>query len=220
MLKTLQNSTKIYLRFIEFILLFFGVPLLIYFDYSFIHPSVIVLPVLVLIFFYLKRKPGFHFRELIFLRLNKNILLLHAFIVILSSIILFAAVVVFDRKNLLNLPRANPSVYIMLCILYPVFSAYGQEIIYRTFLFKRYRAIFRTNGQLIFASSIAFSFVHIVYYSHVSIILTFILGLYLSYTYLNTRSVLLTSIIHGILGDVIFTVGLGSYFWLDMYKYM
>jgi hypothetical protein len=36
----------------------------------------------------------------------------------------------------------------------------------------------------------------------------------------NPVSVLFTSILHGILGDMVFTFGLGSYFWLDMYKWL
>ncbi|UCH15731.1 MAG: CPBP family intramembrane metalloprotease [Bacteroidales bacterium] len=208
------------LRFIEFIILFFGIPLFIYFDPNIIHPSIVILPILVVIFLYLKRLKNFRFRELIELKIKKQTVLIHSLIILVTSLILVLAVYLFDRNNLFNLPKSNPLIYIMLCVFYPAFSAYGQEIIYRTFLFYRYQAIFKSKLSLILASSIAFSFMHIVYYSHISIILTFILGLYLSFTYLKTRSVLLTTIIHGIFGDIIFTIGLGGYFWLDMHQWM
>ena len=206
--------------FIEYLLLFFGVPLYIYFDPEFIHPSAVVLPVLVVIFIYLYRLPDFKFRELVQFKINKKIILKHLVIFAIISSLLILIIFIFDRENLFNLPRANPQIWIMLCIFYPLFSAYGQEIIYRTFIFYRYRRIFKSKLTFVLASSIAFSFVHIVYYSHISIILTFILGLYLTYTYLKTKSVLFSSILHGIYGDLVFTIGLGSYFWLDMHRWM
>jgi membrane protease YdiL (CAAX protease family) len=73
---------------------------------------------------------------------------------------------------------------------------------------------------MIFASAAAFSFVHIVYYSPFSMITTFFLGLYLGYIYEKTKSVLFTAILHGYLGNVVFTVGLGHHFWQDMEKYL
>ncbi len=57
---------------------------------------------------------------------------------------------------------------------------------------------------------------HIVYYDPVSMILTFIGGLYFAPIYQQTRSVLFTSVLHGIFGIMIFGVGLGQYFWLDI----
>jgi len=60
---------------------------------------------------------------------------------------------------------------------------------------------------MIFASATAFGFVHIIFYSPFSMITTFILGIYLAYIYEKTNSVLFTTILHGYLGDVVFTVG-------------
>jgi hypothetical protein len=57
---------------------------------------------------------------------------------------------------------------------------------------------------------------HIVYYDPVSMILTFMGGLYFARNYQITRSVLFTSVLHGIFGIMMFGVGLGQHFWLDM----
>jgi membrane protease YdiL (CAAX protease family) len=130
------------------------------------------------------------------------------------------SIYIFDRENLFNLTKASMLMWVMMCIFYPIFSAYGQEIIYRTFLYHSYKLVFNKDVLFILASSISFSFVHIVYYSHISIILTLLLGLYLAVTFLKTKSVLFTSILHGIFGNLIFTIGLGSYFWLDMEKWL
>jgi membrane protease YdiL (CAAX protease family) len=103
-----------------------------------------------------------------------------------------------------------------MCLFYPVFSAFGQEVIYRTYLFRRYTALFGRDGFTILASGISFSFLHIVYYDPVSMILTFVGGLYFARVYQQTRSVLFTAVLHGFMGIVVFGVGLGRYFWLDM----
>jgi membrane protease YdiL (CAAX protease family) len=122
----------------------------------------------------------------------------------------------FERENLFNLPRANPWIYLAMCVFYPVFSAFGQEIIYRTFLFRRYQDLFRKEWLVMMASGLTFSFLHIVYYDPVSMILTFIGGLYFARVYMLTRSVLFTSVLHGLMGIIVFGVGLGQYFWLDI----
>ena len=105
-------------------------------------------------------------------------------------------------------------------IFYPVFSAYGQEIVFRKFLFMRYKPLFQKTWILILASGISFSFVHIVYFSLLSLILTFFAGIYLALVYEKTKSVLFVAILHGIMGFLIFTVGLGQHFWLDMLEWL
>ena len=50
-------------------------------------------------------------------------------------------------------------------------------------------------------------------------ILTLIGGIYLASTYNRTRSVLYSAILHAIMGMLVFSVGLGEFFWLDMYEH-
>ena len=206
---------RIYLV-IEFVLLFFGIPTWIYLDQDFIHPIIIILPVLVLIFFLLRRSSDFEWRELIRWQVSRRILFGNAIIILLAALLMLGYVYFLDRGNLFNLPRANIWLYLALCLFYPVFSAFGQEIIYRTFLSRRYSLILPKGWQFVLASALTFSFMHIVYYDPVSMILTFIGGLYFAKVYQQTRSVLFTSVLHGIFGIMIFGVGLGQYFWLDI----
>lgn len=204
----------------EFALLFFGVPLLIFFDPKFIHPSMLILPLLVFIFLVLRYTTDFKFSELVRLRIGKQNLRRNAVILLACSLVMLAFLILFEPQRLFDLIRGNFTVWLILCIFYPVFSAYGQEIIYRTFLFRRYTRLFGSNRMTVFASAISFSFLHIVYYSPISIILTLFAGLYLAQVYSRTRSVLFTAILHGILGIMVFTLGLGEYFWLDMYDWI
>jgi len=206
---------RIYLS-IEFVLLFFGIPTWIYLDQDFIHPSIILLPVLVLIFILLRRSSDFKWRELIRWHVPRTILFRNAVIIVLAALLMLTYVLFFDRENLFNLPRANIWIYLGLCLFYPLISAFGQEIIYRTFLYRRYSTLLPKGWHFVLASALTFSFMHIVYYDPVSMILTFVGGFYFARVYQLTRSVLFTSVLHGIFGIMIFGVGLGQYFWLDM----
>jgi len=204
------------LRVLEFVILFFGIPLLIFLDEEFIHPSIIVLPVLVFIFFILRRTTDFNWRELVRWNIPNSVLIRNGIIVLVSLVLMLGYILIFDREHLFDLPRSSPWIYLAMCIFYPVFSAFGQEVIYRTFLFRRYENIFGPQWLITLFSGITFSFLHIVYYDPVSMILTFVGGIWFARVYQQTRSVLFTSVLHGVMGILIFGVGLGRYFWLDM----
>ena len=210
-----KSEGKIW-RWVEFVMLFFGIPLLIFMDEEFIHPSIIILPVLLFIFLILKYTTDFNFRELFRWGISKPVLIRNLIIVIASLLLMLGYVLLFERENLFNLPRAHPWIFVAMCFFYPVFSAFGQEIIYRTFLSRRYTRILPREWHFVVASGLTFSFLHIVYYDPVSMILTFVGGIYLARVYHQTRSVLFTSVLHGVMGIIVFGVGLGQYFWLDM----
>jgi len=201
---------------IEFVLLFFGIPTWIYLDQDFIHPSIMVLPVLVFIFIVLRRTSDFSWKELFRWQVPVKLLYSNGLIILVSAGLMLGYVFFFDRNNLFNLPRANIWIFLAICLFYPVFSAFGQEIIYRTFLSRRYSRIFRMGWPFVLASAVSFSYLHIVYYNPVSMILTLIGGLYFARNYQLSRSVLFTSVLHGVYGILIFAVGMGQYFWLDM----
>lgn len=204
------------IRILEFVILFFGIPLLIYLDEDFIHPSMIILPVLVFIFFVLRRTTDFQWKELVRWGISSRTLAKNGSIALVIMLLMLGYVFFFEREHLFDLPRSNPWIYLAMCLFYPVFSAYGQEVIYRTFLFRRYGNLFGTGWLTLLASGITFSFLHIVYYDPVSIILTFMGGIYFARVYQQTRSVLFTAVLHGVMGILLFGVGLGRYFWLDM----
>jgi membrane protease YdiL (CAAX protease family) len=205
---------------IEFILLFFGIPLFMYFDTGFTIPSVVLIPCLIFIFLVLRYKTDFRWKELIHLRLSKTQLIHDAITLAICAILLLVTVLIWIPGELFNLPRGNPWIWLALSLFYPVFSAYPQEIIFRTFVFRRYQGLFTRKWIMIAASGISFSFAHIVYYHPVSMILTLFGGLYLANVYRRTGSVLYTAIIHGILGLLVFTVGLGEFFWLEMHEFL
>lgn len=215
-------DTKIkraYLLF-EFLLLFFGVPLLVFFTSWAKKPVLILPPVFVLFLLYFAWKKDFSFKSFLRFDVSLKMILRNAGLMLLATVLLTIYVLLFERENLLNLPRKNPELWILMMVVYPVISAFIQEVIYRTFLFSRYSRLFKHRVWMILVSGVAFSFVHIVYYSSFSMVTTFILGTYLAYIYEKTKSVLFTTILHGYLGNVVFTVGLGHHFWQDMEQFL
>jgi len=203
-------------RAVEFGILFFGIPLFIYLDRNFRYPSILVIPILVFVFVVLRRTSDFQWRELFHWGVPFRQLVQHGFIFLAASTLFLAYVYFFEQEKLFNLPRANPRIFLAMSLFYPLVSATGQEIIYRTFLHRRYALIFPGQLAFVLASGITFSFLHIVYYHPFSMALTLVGGLYFGHVYLKTRSVLFTSLLHSAYGMAVFTVGLGEYFWLDM----
>jgi uncharacterized protein len=63
------------------------------------------------------------------------------------------------------------------------------------------------------ASALAFGFVHIIFGSWISVVLSTIGGLLFALTYMKSGSLLLTCIEHALFGDFIFTIGLGQFFY-------
>lgn len=203
----------------EYVLIFFGVPLALFYTRNVLMPSIILLPVLVVVFFMLYRINTFTWHELIRWQISKSSLRFNALIILAACLILFLAVLIFTPDKLFNLPRNNIKVWLSICVYYPILSAYSQEIVFRTFLFRRYKQLFTKPMYFILASGICFGFAHILYFSFVSVGLSMLLGFYLSSIYLKTKSVLFTTLIHSILGIFVFSIGLGEYFWLEMVKY-
>lgn len=211
-------STKNLWLTAELILIFIGLPIVFVVQDRLIHPSMMVLPILALLVWYLRRHPGFHVRDFFKLNVPRAVWLQHLGIVLLCFMALVGYTYAVEPENLFNLPTRNPAIWLLFIVVYPLFSAYGQEVIYRAFLHLRYRPLLGEGWLFIVASAALFSFVHIVYYSPLSIVLTFVMGLYLAWVYMRYRSVLFVAVLHGLLGDAAFTAGLGQHFWLDIAK--
>ena len=119
----------------------------------------------------------------------------------------------FDPSKFLNLPRSHFFLWLLIMFLYPILSAFPQEIVYRSFFFKRYGNLFKNKKVLIFVNAFLFSFAHIIYLNPIVILFTFIGGLIMAESYSRHNSLIKVSIEHGLYGDIVFTSGLGAYFY-------
>ncbi|WP_330231008.1 CPBP family intramembrane metalloprotease [Nocardia sp. NBC_00508] len=130
-----------------------------------------------------------------------------------SAVALTAAVAVLRREDLFDLPRRNPWVWLAVMVLYPVLSVYPQELIFRSFLFHRYAPVFGAGFGLVIASAAAFGFVHIIFGSWFSVLASSVGGGIFAMRYLRTQSLFTASVEHSVYGMLVFTVGLGRYFY-------
>ena len=129
---------------------------------------------------------------------------------------LFIGVCVFllIPDSLFNLVKQRPLLWIMIVILYPILSVYPQELIYRTWFFHRYRELFPQQWAMVLINGIAFGFMHIIFQNWLAVLLTTLGGMLFAYTYQRSRSTFLVSIEHALFGCLMFTIGLGQYFYI------
>lgn len=197
----------------EFILLFFGLPLAV--EFGLLNDNVVSLlwkaTMLCLMALLLSR--SFSCRQLWIGNAKRADLkpILKRFVI--AAVLLAAFVAYVTPDMLFNFVRQAPHVWIIVIMLYPILSVYPQGVIYRSFLFHRYRELFRSPWQRIIASAVAFSFMHIVFGTIIAPTLTLVGGLLFAWTYERTKSQLLASFEHAMYGCLIFTVGWGWFFY-------
>jgi membrane protease YdiL (CAAX protease family) len=128
---------------------------------------------------------------------------------LVSTLLVF----IIDPENLFILPRKQLFLWGMIMIFYPIWSAYPQELIYRSWYFHRYRSLFKREWVFIFLNALLFSFSHIIFRNWLAIVMTFFGGLMFAYTYRKSNSLMTVFIEHLLYGNYIFTVGIGQYFY-------
>ncbi|HYW35713.1 MAG TPA: CPBP family glutamic-type intramembrane protease [Balneolaceae bacterium] len=135
----------------------------------------------------------------------------------LKSLIIALAVTALtlltQPAHLFQLPRRHPILWIAIIFLYPLLSVIPQEIIYRVFFFHRYRKIFTPAWLMITSSACSFSFLHIVYHNGWAISFALIGGFLFARNYHKNHSLYWVCVEHSLYGWIIFTVGMGHYFY-------
>jgi uncharacterized protein len=145
--------------------------------------------------------------------LTKNLIysILGRFIPLSLALLLFTWLVIPDR--LFSLPLERPEIWVMVMVFYPILSVFPQEIIFRSFFFRRYSPIFSTPKLMIITSALAFGWVHVLLLNWVAIVFSFFGGLIFASSYNKTRSLAVVCFEHAIYGCMVFTLGLGYYFY-------
>ena len=113
----------------------------------------------------------------------------------------------------LSLPRNRPVIWAIIMVLYPLLSVWPQEMLYRSLLFHRYAPILPTDRVRIAASAITFGFAHVIFLNWIAIAMTAAGGFLFARDYARHRSLRVTCIEHSLYGCLIFTVGLGRFFY-------
>jgi len=199
----------------EMLLLYVAAPLVVYsllYDYRI--PLFTIFPVIFLIFVaVLTLDPAFSWRE----ALGKGISL-RALASILTIFALAAPLLTLfawydSPRRFLAFPLYAQGTWLMVMVLYPVLSVTTQEIMFRLFFFSRYRALFGNDIQAaIVLNAVLFTFVHIIFQNMTTLVISLFGGLLFAWRYENTRSYWAVVLEHTLYGNLIFTLGLGRYF--------
>ena len=112
-----------------------------------------------------------------------------------------------------SFPREHTRTWAVIMVTYPLLSVYPQELIFRTFLFHRYDPLLGNARAKIAASGTAFGMAHIVFANWAAPLCTMVIGFWFARTYARSESTLAVVLEHVLWGMLAFTVGLGWYFY-------
>ena len=160
----------------------------------------------------LSRTPGFALRELARGPVLGQWHLILGFAAIAAAVI-GSLVLLLVPGHLLALPRHRTELWLMIMALYPFVSALPQEVIFRVLFFRRYGRLFSGDKIALAANTLAFAAAHLFYQNPVAIGLTLVGGLVFGWVYQRHGSFLLVLVLHALAGQIIFTLGLGIYFY-------
>lgn len=114
--------------------------------------------------------------------------------------------------SLFSMARNRPEFLLVIWAFYPILSALPQELIFRPLFFHRYGALLPEGRAAIALNAAIFSFAHLMYWSWVVAIMTFLGGWFFARAYLRYGFPSALAL-HAVAGNVLFTVGMGVYFY-------
>jgi len=199
----------------EFAFIYIFAPL-IFMYFSDISPIIPLAVLGISSFFYLYKKKGMApFVSFTVLK-GETLRMLTVFLPV--SLVLLAFTIYFYPTHLFYCIRQRFTVWCSIIALYPLLSVIPQEIIYRGLLFERYSQLFGSEKSALHLSALAFSFAHIIYLNPVALLLTLGGGYLFAWTYKRTGSILLVSFEHAMYGCMLFSIGLGRFFFYGFDK--
>ena len=130
----------------------------------------------------------------------------------LCALLLTGFTYALDPALLFSFAREKPLFWLVVMVMYPLISVFAQEIIFRRYMFVRYKTLL-SPMVLIIVSGVGFGFAHIVFGNWLAPLLCVIGGVMFAQTYARTGSLALVCLEHALYGDFVFTIGLGKYFY-------
>jgi membrane protease YdiL (CAAX protease family) len=103
--------------------------------------------------------------------------------------------------------------WLAILALYPWFSVLGQEIVFRPLFFHRYGSLFPSPAMRIVVNALVFALAHVFFKNWVAPVMTFFGGLMFAWVYERSESFPAVFIMHWIAGGLVFTMGLGLFFY-------
>lgn len=132
---------------------------------------------------------------------------------LVTLLVCVAVMAIFAPAHFFNVLRARPEMLLMIVTFYPFASALPQELVFRPLFFRRYGALLPSVEKAILLNAALFSLAHLMYWSWVVAFMTFFGGLAFAVSYEKQRNFPQAVLLHAIAGNLLFTVGLGIYFY-------
>ncbi len=203
------------LRFVEMLVLFLGAPAaMAYAIFVWKLPLFLVLqPVLfALILFLLWDRTFVLKRELSRGFSLRTLVSTVGIFAVTAAAVAWATAELYPRLYL-SFPRDRTRLWMTIMVLYPLLSVIAQELVYRTFFFHRYGALFGERRWLaIVVNGLLFGFGHILFGNVIAVVGTALAGCLFAWRYTETRSFWAVWFEHTLYGWLVFTVGLGRFF--------
>ncbi len=197
----------------EFLILFAGVPLLLAFGLE----ARMMWPLLGACFAVglglLAVTPGFRWGELLHGPLIPRPVHFLGFLLVTLALC-FGLVLWLIPGALFWLPQRRPELWLTIVLLYPVLSALPQEIIFRVLFFRRYGLLFPSRAVGVAVNAALFGLAHLFLSNWVSLAMTVAGGAIFAWAHLSgpRPNLLFPLLMHAIAGVIIFTCGLGRFF--------
>jgi len=198
---------------LEFIALYVCAPLALWIFLPYLNLFASIAGVTVIGILLLIRTPGFHARELLDVGRLRETWPLVVGLSLLTAVIIFPLAYYLMGDRFLILARERPILLVMIWILYPWFSVLGQEILYRTLFFKRYGGLFSSEFIALITNAVLFAFAHAFFERWITLLITLGGGFLFAWIYTKTKSFSAVFVLHWIAGGIIFTSGMGTYFY-------
>ncbi|ODT60552.1 MULTISPECIES: CPBP family glutamic-type intramembrane protease [Paracoccus] len=115
-------------------------------------------------------------------------------------------------EALFGIIRNRPEFLLVIWTFYPILSALPQELIFRPLFFHRYGAILPQGRAAIALNAAIFSFAHLMFWSWIVAIMTFIGGWIFARAYLR-HGFPAAFVLHAVAGNILFAMGMGLYFY-------
>ena len=200
----------------EFVAIFVGVPILMAFFFEEIQRNRALFGTIWaftgIAALLLWRTPGWSFSKLWKGPVLREWPIILAFWV-LTAATCWAFVFAVAPERFLIIVTHRPELWILIMVAYPILSAWPQEVIYRSLFFERYEGLFPSRALLLLANGFVFGFGHLFYMNWITITMTAVGGMFMGWAYLRHRSMTLAWVLHSLAGQLIFTIGLGHYFY-------
>lgn len=133
-----------------------------------------------------------------------------ALVVLAASL---AVILLTQPESLLRLPMEQPGPWVLTMALYPILSALPQKVVFRPLFFRRYAVLLPPGLPAILLNAAVFSLAHLMLWNWIVLAMTFVGGMAFAWAYVVRGSFPMAVLLHSVAGWILFTLGLGVYFY-------